>query len=80
MSTGNRQNPGMNMTSEITKEYEWEIAGDRYEIFRVSFDGIRESRGFKRPVRMQRPQYKFNGKVVPRATFFALKSAAEAES
>jgi hypothetical protein len=65
--------------AERTVTFDKQIKGDRFEIARISFDGVRQTGGFNRSVWISRPQYKVNGKVVSRAMFFALKDAAEAE-
>jgi hypothetical protein len=68
------------MTTERTTEYNKEIGTDRFEILRISFDGVRQSAGFQRAVRTSRPEYRFNGKRVSRAAFFTLRDAAKAAS
>ena len=64
----------------ITKVSAEQINGDSFEVFHVTFDTVRASKGFQRATSVRRPQYRYNGMVVARDVFLGLQKAARRDA
>ncbi len=62
--------------TKIETTFSREIGSDQFTIRRITFDGVREARGFNRAVTTSRHEYSLNGIPIKKSLWFALKDTA----